>query len=153
MNGRPVVVSAALLLSLAPILLAVPAAQAAGIPQPVVLDTSSVRGCPCTFVMTGALEDQGSIVTDSVRAHALASPIVGTATTVRTFIGQHGSLTIRLQSIIAPTDNPDLYTESGTWVVLEATGAYTGLDGWGKEAGARDFTHQSLDVTYTGLLH
>ena len=71
MNGRPAVVSAALLASLAPILLAVPAAQAAGIPQPVVLDTFSVRGCPCTFVMTGALEDQGSIVTDSVQAHAL----------------------------------------------------------------------------------
>lgn len=153
MNGRPVVVSAALLASLAPIVLAVPAAQAAGIPQPVVLDTFSVRGCPCTFVMTGALEDQGSIVTDSVQGHALPSPIVGTATTVRTFIGQYGSLTIRLQSMIAPTDNPDLSTESGSWVVLEASGAYAGLDGWGKEAGLRDFAHQSLDVTYTGFLH
>jgi hypothetical protein len=153
MNGRFAVVSAALLAWLAPILLAAPAAQATGIPQQVVLDTFSVRGCPCTFVMTGAFEDEGSIVTDSVHAHALASPIVGTATTVRTFIGQHGSLTIRLQSMIEPTDNPDLYTESGSWVVLETTGAYDGLDGWGKEAGVRDFAHQSQDVTYTGLLH
>lgn len=100
--------------------------------------------------MTG-FEDEGSIVTDSVHAHSHASPIVGTASTVRTFIGQHGSLTIRLQSMIEPTDNPDLYTESGSWVVLETTGAYAGVDGWGKEAGVRDFAHQSLDVTYRGL--
>ena len=153
MNRRPAIAPAALLASLALILLAAPAAQAAGIPHQMVLDTFSVRGCPCTFVMTGALEDQGSIVTDSVQPHALTSPIVGTATTVRTFIGQHGSLTIRLQSIIAPTENPDLYTESGSWVILETTGAYAGVDGWGKEAGVRDFAHQSLDVTYTGLLH
>ena len=102
--------------------------------------------------MTGAVEDQGSIVTDSVQPHALTSPIVGTATTVRTFIGRHGSLTIRVQSIIAPTDNPDLCTESGTWVILDDRRLHRRRR-LGQGGGLRDFAHQSLDVTYTGLLH
>jgi hypothetical protein len=79
--------------------------------------------------------------------------VVGTAQYVRTFIGQSGSLTIQLESMIRPTDVPSLWHEEGHWVVLSGTGAFAGLAGQGTEAGTRDFAAQSLDVVYTGQLH
>lgn len=149
-HGRGV---ATALMSLALLPLAPLSADAAGVPRPVSIDTFSVRGCPCTFVVTGAFEDAGTIVTDSVDARAFTSPMVGTATYVRTFVGQHGSLTIQLQSMITSTDDPSRFEESGSWVVLEASGAYAGLDGWGRESGIRDFAQQSLAATYDGFVH
>ncbi len=132
-------------------------ALAIGVPQQVIIATHSVRGCPqassCTFTATGAISDEGAIVTDSVKPAALSSPIVGTAQYVRTFHGDQGTITIGLQSMIRPTDNPDVYAEKGNWVILSATGAYAALDGNGWENGIRDFVNQSLDATYTGWVH
>ena len=142
---------------LAGVLLANPGAAAAVQPEAVSIEAHSVRGCPtstsCLFVASGAINDSGVISTDSFKATALSSPVVGTAQYVRTFIGQSGSLTIQLESMIRPTDVPSLWHEEGHWVVLSGTGAFAGLAGQGSEAGTRDFAAQSLDVVYTGQLH
>ena len=126
-------------------------------PQEVTIEAYTERGCPtpasCVFVATGAITDGGTVTTDSVQATALGSPIVGTAQYVRTFHGVAGSLTIRLNSMIAGTDDPTLFDEQGHWVIVSGTGAYSKLLGEGQESGIRDFTNQSLDAVYTGQVH
>jgi hypothetical protein len=126
-------------------------------PQDVSIDAHTERGCPaplsCLFTATGAITDAGTVTTDFLRATALPSPTVGTAQYVKTFHGQAGSLTIRLNSIITGTDDPTLWDEQGRWVIVSGTGAYSGLLGEGEESGVRDFANQSLDVVYTGQIH
>jgi len=132
-------------------------AVAEGVPQEVSINAHSVRGCPtadsCVFTATGAIDDHGVIKLESVQAHALPSPVVGTAQYVRTFIGTKGSLTIRLESRIRPTDDPAVAREEGRWVVVSATGSYASLNGWGSESGSFNFETASLDVTYVGYVH
>jgi hypothetical protein len=115
----------------------------------------TVRGCPtpgsCTFSASGAIDDQGAVET-TVDAHALPSPVVGTAQAVRKFIGSKGSLTIRLETVMRPTDDPAVFHEEGRWVVTSATGTYADLDGQGSMSGSRNFDTQSLDATYDGKL-
>lgn len=156
-HGRLVASTIGLLGCLIAILVASPGAAAAAQPQAVSIAAHTVRACPdefsCTFVASGAIVDSGSISTELIRATALPAPVVGTAHYVRTFVGHSGSLTIRLQTIIGPTDVPWLWHEEGQWVVISGSGAYAGLMGDGRESGTRDFANQSLDVVYEGQLH
>ena len=141
----------------AAVLLANPGAAAAVQPQGISIEAHTQRGCPtassCVFVASGAINDAGSTLTDSLKATALPSPVVGTAQYVKTFHGQAGSLTIQLESMIRPTDVPWLWHEEGHWVVVSGTGAYAGLTGQGSEVGTRNYATNSLDVVYTGQLH
>jgi hypothetical protein len=105
-----------------------------------------VSQCPAA----GAGGQQGLVV--PVQAFALPAPVVGTAQSVRKFIGAKGSLTIRLNTNMRPTDDPAVFHEEGRWVVISATGMYADLDGQGSMSGSRNFDPQSLDVTYVGQL-
>ena len=123
----------------------------------ITISVHSALGCPppagCTFAMSGVLTDSGPITTEFLRATALPSPVVGTAQYVRTFHGQQGSLTIRLESRITAGDEPFLVDEVGHWVLVSGTGAYDGLVGQGTEAGIRNFATNSLDAVYSGRVH
>lgn len=129
-----------------------------GAAQPVEVSVVSqtIRGCPdpgsCTFVASGAIADFGTVTTELVHAVALNSPVTGAAQYVRTFHGQDGTFTIRLQSRLSGTDVPWLWQEDGEWTVIDASGDYTGLRGRGRESGIRDFQQQSLDVVYAGTV-
>jgi ABC-type transporter Mla maintaining outer membrane lipid asymmetry permease subunit MlaE len=103
--------------------------------------------------MSGAISDSGHVTLDSVLATALPSPVVGTAHYVRTYHGSLGTFTMQLQTIITPTDVPWLWTETGHWIIIEATGAYEGLQGQGEELGVRNFSANTLDVVFTGQVH
>lgn len=122
-------------------------------PQDVTIVQHSERGGPSTFVMSGAISDSGHVTLDSVLATALPSPVVGTAHYVRTYHGSLGTFTMQLQTIITPTDVPWLWTETGHWIIIEATGAYEGLQGQGEELGVRNFSANTLDVVFTGQVH
>src|SRR5437867_2287459 len=115
-------------------------------PQAVTITQHSSRGCPtpCTFVATGAISDSGFVTLDDEHDGALPSPVVGTAHVIRTFHGQAGTLTIRLETLLTLTAVPSIGQEQGRWVVVDGTGAYAGLSGEGKETGTRDFAAQTL---------
>lgn len=144
-------------LGMAAIALLAPPSTARGVPEDVTIDIHVERGCPtpdsCVFSASGAITDEGMVVTESIKAFALPAPVVGTAQYVRTFVGERGSVTTRLESMIRPTDDPSVWEERGHWVIVTATGDYTQLAGWGAEAGVRNFTTQSLDATYSGHVH
>ena len=144
-------------LAAAAIALSASPSTAGGVPQEVTIEVHVERGCPapdsCTFSASGAITDEGVVVTESIKAFALPAPVVGTAQYVRTFVGEKGSVTTRLESMIRPTDDPHVWQEEGRWVVVSATGLYAELAGWGDEAGLRNFSTQSLDASYSGNLH
>ena len=112
-------------LTVAGIALSASPAAAAGVPQEVTIDIHVERGCPapdsCTFFASGVITDEGVVVTESIKAFALPAPVVGTAQYVRTFVGEKGSVTTRLESMIRPTDDPTIWQEQGHWVVVSAT--------------------------------
>ncbi len=114
------------------------------------------EGAPTRLVhlrrVRGAITDSGTVTTVLVHAAALGSPVTGTAQYVRTFHGEAGTFTIRLQTRLFGTDDPSLFEEEGEWTVIDGSGDYAGLLGQGHESGIRDFQNQSLDVEYTGAL-
>lgn len=122
----------------------------------VTIQAHTVRGCPtpdsCRFSASGAITDEGLVETEDFRAFAIPAPVVGTAQWVRTFNGAKGSLTIRLNTIMRPTDDRAIWHEEGRWVVISGTGDYAQLDGQGSESATRNFNTQSLDATYIGQI-
>jgi hypothetical protein len=127
-------------------------------PAAVSITSHTIRACPepvsisCSFVAFGAITDSGTVTTVLVHAAAVGSPVTGTAQYVRTFHGEAGSFTIRLQTRLFGTHDPSLFQEEGEWTVIAGSGGYSGLLGQGHESGIRDFQNQSLDVEYTGAL-
>lgn len=133
-----------------------PPSTARVVPEDVTIGIHVERGCPtpdsrvCTA--GGAITDEGTVVTESIKAFAPPAPVVGTAQHVRTFVGER-SVTTRLESMIRPTEDPSVWQERGHWVIVNATGDYAQLPGWGAVAGVRNFTAQSLDAAYSGHVH
>jgi len=140
------------------ILLLTSASTVAMPPAPVEIESHTVRGCPaadsCRFTATGAINDSGTVVSVLQVVGGGYSPVVGTAQWVKTFVGEHGSLTIRLESRVTADGDSLVLPETGQWVVIGATGDYAGLSGQGSEVGERDYgPGQSLDAVLTGDLH
>ena len=122
-------------------------------PQVITIVQHSGLNGPNTFVATGAINDLGAVVLDSVRATALPSPVVGTAHYIRTYYGAEGTLTLQMQTLLQATEVPWLWAETGHWVIVEGTGAYAGLQGAGEESGIRDFSTQTLVAVFEGKVH
>jgi hypothetical protein len=127
------------------------------IPEAITIEARTMRGCPtsnsCYFIASGAINDAGTtIVSDFIHENALYSPVVGTFQWTRTFIGAHGSITIRLQSSVHIPDAPCMLNEDGHWIIISATGDYEGLQGEGDESGIRNYCESKLDAVYKGLV-
>lgn len=126
-------------------------------PRAVTITAHTERGCPssssCVFVATGAIDDSGTVSSVLLIAAALPAPVVGTAQWLKTFEGQKGSFTIRLQSLVTFVGDSLQAPETGHWVLVDGTGVYAGLLGQGAESGIRDYGAQSLDAILTGQVH
>jgi hypothetical protein len=93
------------------------------------------------FEAAGAVSDSGDVSAQALLA-AVASPSTGVLKTVRTLTGNKGTLTLSCtQRIFPPNQTPvdNTVSNTGTCVVLAATGAYSGLRGSGKLTGTTDF--------------
>ncbi|HEU5166869.1 MAG TPA: hypothetical protein VFU29_15070 [Chitinophagaceae bacterium] len=128
------------------------------IPTAVTIEAHTQRGCPtsnsCYFIASGAFNDAGTIIiSDFLHENALYSPVVGTFQWTRTFIGEHGSITIRLQSSVHVPEEPCVLNEAGHWIIIAGTGDYAGLQGEGDESGIRNPCESKLDAVYNGLVH
>lgn len=91
-----------------------------------------------TFSASGSIADTGT-VTDQVRFGAVASPVTGVLQQIRTLSGSKGTLTLRCNQRLAPQQSTTVMTNTGSCVVLAATGAYAGLRGSGSLTGTTDF--------------
>lgn len=102
-----------------------------------------------TFSASGTVADTGT-VSAQARFGAVPSPAVGVLQTVRTLTGGDGTLTLRCnQRIFPPNQSTTVVSNTGSCVILGATGAYAGLRGSGSLTGTTDFGATPVTVQDT----
>ena len=121
---------------------------------PIVISTQKPLGpVPGTFSTAGAFVDSGTLITQRRNVSALPSPFGVVTHLVLHFDGQHGSFAMRAQIIESVTDDPDVFANTGVWVILNGTGAYADLQGTGDMEGTVDDAANLITRIYTGLVH
>jgi hypothetical protein len=121
---------------------------------PIVISAQKPLGpVPGTFSTAGAFVDSGTLVTQQRNVSALPSPFGVVNHLVLQFDGQQGSFTMRAQDIETVTDDPDVFADTGVWVILNGTGAYADLRGTGDMEGTVDDAANLITRIYTGLVH
>jgi len=121
---------------------------------PIVISTQKPLGPALgTFSTADAFVDSGTLVTEQRNVSALPSPFGVVTHVVLRFDGQLGSFTMRAQIIETVTDNPDVFADTGVWVILNGTGAYANLQGTGDMEGTVDDATNLITRIYTGLVH
>ena len=104
-----------------------------------------------TFSASGTVSDAGT-VTAQARFGAVPSPATGVLQTVRTLRGGNGTLTLRCTQRTPPNQATTVVSNTGSCVVLEATGAYAGLRGSGSLTGTTDFGATPVTIQDTLVL-
>ena len=118
--------------------------QAVTITSQIDLNTDPPTG---TWTATGAITDSGTL-TESV-------PIFvgnGQLHIERVLTGQHGTITVRIQSTVTGVVD-DTATFTGYWVVVSGTGAYADLHGHGLRTATVDLNTAIVTETLTGDVH
>jgi hypothetical protein len=106
-----------------------------------------------TFTTTGAFVESGTLVTLQRIVSALPSPFGVVSHFVLLFEGGQGTFTIRAQIIERDAGDENIFTNEGTWVIVDGTGAYSELRGSGSMEGIVDHDVNNINRVYTGLVH
>ncbi len=135
-------------LSLACILLALPAPALATPPQPLEISVdmwmTGEDSASGTFEVSGLLTDSGTC--------SEVFFIAGDTTHgVKTLVGAAGTITIRYQALLTWT--PTSGVAKGQWVIVSGTGTYEKLHGVGETYAELDFVTYRLWARYTGTTH
>jgi hypothetical protein len=103
-----------------------------------------------TFVAAGAVNDAGS--SSAVFRVVPAKSGCGTLTGPHTFTGARGTITVFTTAAICPfpLPTPPRQFARGTWRVVGATGAYSGLRGRGSIFATADFTNGQITIARDG---
>ena len=108
---------------------------------------------PGQFSTSGAFADSGIVVTERRIVTAVPSPFGVVTHLVLRFEGEYGTFTIRTQIVERVTADPHVFANEGTWVIVDATGAYETLHGTGEVEGTVDDVANLVTRDYTGLVH
>jgi hypothetical protein len=103
-----------------------------------------------TFETTGAFTDSGTFTNTSFVFSALGAPEFVSVHVTQVFQGTQGTITIRANIKETLTQDPLVLVDSGTWVIIDGTGAYEHLRGQGTVAGTADEHSGVISRTYTG---
>jgi hypothetical protein len=134
--------------------LALTGATTASERQVLVIGTTKPLGpFPGTFSTSGAFSDSGSLFTEQRIVSALPSPFGVVSHLVLRFDGQSGTFTIRTEIAETVTDNPNIFANKGTWVIIDGTGAYSTLRGTGEVTGTVNDLTNLITRVFTGLVH
>jgi hypothetical protein len=108
---------------------------------------------PGIFSSTGAIRESGTFLNSSVIVGGMdASDVVIVHVTQR-FDGALGTFTLRAAITETATEDPNMLTDDGTWVIIEGTGAYETLRGRGRVTGTADDNNDLVRRTYSGTVH
>lgn len=119
----------------------------------VVITTEKPFGpVPGTFSTTGAFVETGTLLTEQRIVSAVPSPFGVISHITLLFVGLDGTFTIRTQIIESDAGDENTFTQEGTWVVVDGTGAYATLRGNGKIVGTADHNADLITRIYTGLV-
>jgi hypothetical protein len=128
------------------VLALVPAALPASATEAVTIETERQGFGSGTFSASGAIADAGTFTVQTPRG----SP--RNLITTETYVGDLGTFTLKRRISVTPTDDPNVRAVEGTWVMIDGTGAYAGLEGEGTVTGVivGDGPTEKFFFTYTG---
>jgi len=148
------------LLSALPVLVAVlaallvPLAGAAPEKQPLMISERNELTGPNTqagtWVGAGAVNDAGPVTAQfTVIPHG---PGQGLLTGTHVLTGSEGSITVETRALVLPfpPPSPPRALAEGTWMIVDATGAYEGLEARGKIYATADFTTGEITIVRDG---
>jgi len=134
--------------------LALVGAAAASEQQVLVISTTKPLGPAVgSFTTSGAFSDSGNLLTEKRLVSALPSPFGVVTHLVLRFDGQSGTFTIQTEIIETVTDDPNIFANKGTWVIVDGTGVYSTLHGTGDVTGTVNDTTGLIIRVFTGLVH
>lgn len=134
--------------------LAVAPVAAADKPAPVQVDTEKPFGpVPGDFSTSGAITDSGQFSNSRRISSAVPSPTHLNNHLTQVYVGENGTFTMRVQVKETVTEDPNVFSDSGRWVITGGTGDYQGIHGTGTVRGTADDNTGVIDRTYTGNVH
>lgn len=105
-----------------------------------------------TFSTSGAFADSGVLVTESRLVSGIGAPFGVVAHLVLRFEGALGTFTIRTQIIETFAADDPIALNTGVWVIVDGTGAYSTLHGTGDMVGTVDDEANLITRIYTGIV-
>jgi len=108
-----------------------------------------------TFSATGAIDDVGTFTVEDVHIGAIGALTFGHVQTVNRLVSEDGTFIVQETHKVIPTDDPNVYTVEGTWVVRGGTAGYARLHGQGTTNGLIDERGDPdrFAFTLTGTVH
>ena len=108
---------------------------------------------PGLFSSTGAIPESGTFLNSSLILENLDGPDVVTVHITQRFDGGLGTFTLRAAITETATEDPNVLTDDGTWVIIDGTGGYETLQGRGRVTGTADDNLDLISRTYSGTVH
>ena len=122
--------------------------------DPVQVETEKPFGpVPGGFSASGAITDSGQFSNSRRISSAIPSPTHLNSHLTQVYVGENGSFTMRVQVKETVTEDPNVFTDAGRWVITGGTGDYQGIHGTGTVSGTADDNTGVIDRTYTGDVH
>jgi hypothetical protein len=108
---------------------------------------------PGTFSSSGAIPESGTFLNSSVILEDVDAPDSVTVHVTQRFDGALGTFTLRAAITETATEDPNVLTDDGTWVIIDGTSAYETLRGRGRVTGIADDNLDLISRTYSGTVH
>jgi len=123
--------------------------------EAIAIETSKPFGpFPGVFSLSGILEDDGIFF--SIRPpvfSASGAPDFQITHVTYEFVGELGTFILRAEIKEAFTADFELAVDTGTWVILDGTGAYETLHGHGDVIGVADESTGIITRSFVGVAH
>jgi hypothetical protein len=107
---------------------------------------------PGIFSSTGAISESGTFLNSSLILGDVDACDFVTVHVTQRFDGALGTFTLRAAITEIATEDPNVLTDDGTWVIIDGTGAYGALQGCGRVTGTVDDTVDLISRTYSGTV-
>ena len=105
-----------------------------------------------TFSSTGAIPESGTLMNSSVILEDVDASDFVTVHVTQRFDGARGTFTLRAAITETATEDPNVLTDHGTWVIINGTGPYEALHGRGRVTGTADDNLDRISRTCTGTV-
>ena len=105
-----------------------------------------------TFSSTGAIPESGTFMNSSVILEDVDASDFVTVHVTQRFDGARGTFTLRAAITETATEDPNVLTDHGTWVIINGTGPYEALHGRGRVTGTADDNLDRISRTCTGTV-
>jgi hypothetical protein len=105
---------------------------------------------PGIFSSAGAIPESGTFLNSSLVLEDVDVSGVVIVHVTQRFDGALGTFTLRATITETATEDPNVLSDHGTWVIIDGTGAYATLQGRGRVIGTADDNLDLISRIYSG---